>query len=142
MSAAPVRFPYVVRDPLAGPLGIAPMLPVTLTHGSARVDVLGLLDSGSAVNVLPLSVGRQLGGDWNRLPRVGPLVGALSGVECRGFAVTGRVGPFPPVLLAFVWADTDAAPVILGQMNFLMEFDACFFRSLGEFEVRPSSTLP
>jgi hypothetical protein len=47
------------------------------------------------------------------------------------------VGSFPPVRLAFAWAQTDAVLVILGQVNFFLEFDVCFFRSQGVFEVRP-----
>ncbi len=45
----------------------------------------------------------------------------------------------PPARLAFVWARTDAVPVILGQVNFFLEFDVCFFRSRGLFDVRPKS---
>ena len=44
---------------------------------------------------------------------------------------------YPPVRLAFAWAQTDAVSVILGQVNFFLEFDVCFFRSLALFEVRP-----
>jgi hypothetical protein len=47
------------------------------------------------------------------------------------------VGGFPAVRLAFAWAQTDAVPVALGQVNFFMEFDVCFYRSRSSFEVRP-----
>jgi hypothetical protein len=43
----------------------------------------------------------------------------------------------PPVRLAFAWAHTDAVSVILGQVNCFLEFDVCFFRFRGFFEVRP-----
>ena len=41
------------------------------------------------------------------------------------------VSGFPPVRLAFAWAQADAISVILGQVNFFLEFDVCFFRSRG-----------
>ena len=44
---------------------------------------------------------------------------------------------FPAVRLAFAWAKTDAVSVLLGQVNFFMEFDVCFYRSRSVFEVRP-----
>lgn len=46
------------------------------------------------------------------------------------------VGRFAPVRLAFAWADVDTVPVILGQINFFLSFDVCFFRSRGVFEIR------
>ena len=63
--------------------------------------------------------------------------GNLAAVEARVLVVSAGVGQFPPVRLAFAWAKTDAVPVLLGQVNFFMEFDVCFFRSRAEFEVRP-----
>lgn len=47
------------------------------------------------------------------------------------------VSSFPAVRLAFAWAQTDDVSVILGQVNFFLEFDVCFFRSRALFEVRP-----
>jgi hypothetical protein len=47
---------------------------------------------------------------------------------------------FPPVRLAFAWAQSNAVPVLLGQVNFFMEFDVCLFRSAGHFEVKPKSS--
>jgi len=40
------------------------------------------------------------------------------------------------VRLAFAWAKTDTVPLILGQVNFFLEFDVCLFRSRAVFEVR------
>jgi len=50
-----------------------------------------------------------------------------------------EIGDFPPVRLAFAWSRSDNVPLILGQMNFFMEFDICFYRSQLEFEVKPKS---
>lgn len=137
MTAA--RFPYVPRNPALGGASLAPMLPITLavTH---TVSTLGLLDTGATINVLPYSVGVQLGADWDQITTTIQLTGNLAAIEARGLLVTGTVGPFPPVRLAFAWAKTDAIPILLGQMNFFLEFDVCFFRSQGELEVRSMGT--
>lgn len=63
--------------------------------------------------------------------------GNLASVEARVAVLAAVVGGFPPVRLAFGWARTDEVSVILGQVNFFMEFDVCFFRSRGVFEVKP-----
>lgn len=40
-----------------------------------------------------------------------------------------RVASFPPVERAFAWTQATDVPMILGQVNFFVEFDVCFFRS-------------
>jgi len=47
--------------------------------------------------------------------------------------------PLLAVRLAFAWTQTDNVPTLLGQVNFFLEFDACFFRSREEFEVQPKA---
>jgi hypothetical protein len=39
--------------------------------------------------------------------------------------------------LAFAWTQADDIPLILGQVNFFMEFDVCFYRAQRAFDVRP-----
>jgi hypothetical protein len=112
------------------------MLPLTLVGGHS-VATSGLVDSGAAINVLPYALGVQLGFDWDRETRSVELSGNLASVEARVVVLSAVVGTFPPVRLALAWARTDAVSVILGQVNFFMEFDVCFFRSRGVFEVRP-----
>jgi hypothetical protein len=58
-------------------------------------------------------------------------------VEARVVVVTAAVGNYGPVRLACAWARTDIVSPVLGQVNFFMEFDVCFFRSRECFEVRP-----
>jgi hypothetical protein len=65
------------------------------------------------------------------------LSGNLAACEARALIVSAVVGNFPAARLAFAWARTDAVPVLLGQVNFFMEFDVCFYRSRSFFEVRP-----
>lgn len=138
MTVPAQQFPYVARDPSLGTASLAPMLPLTLT-GNQSVTTSGLVDSGATVNVLPYSLGVQLGLDWAKQTHSVALSGNLAAVEARVVVLSATVGSFPPVRLAFAWAQTDAVSIILGQVNFFMEFDVCFFRSRSVFEVRPKS---
>ncbi len=136
MSAPAQQFPYVQRDPSLGQASLAPMLPLTLI-GRQSVTTSGLVDSGAAVNVLPYALGVQLGFAWDQQTQTVELSGNLASVEARVVVLSAVVGSFPPVRLAFAWARTDDVSVILGQVNLFLEFDVCFFRSRGLFEVRP-----
>jgi len=137
VTSVPVQFPYVSRDPTLASASLAPMLPLTL--GDQNLPTTGLVDSGAAVNVLPYALGVQLGFDWAQESRVVGLSGNLASVEARVIVLSAVVANFPAVRLAFAWAKTDDVSVILGQVNFFLEFDVCFFRSRGLFEVRPKS---
>lgn len=137
MSASVERFPFVERDPALGAASLAPMLPLTLSGVRSRVTS-GLVDTGAAVNVLPFTLGTDLGFDWDQLATSVRLSGNLASVEARAVLVSAVIGGFAPVRLAFAWAQVDTIPVILGQVNFFLAFDACFFRSRGMFEIRPA----
>ena len=80
MSTPAQHFPYVRRDPSLGQASLAPMLPLTLI-GRQNVATSGLVDSGAAVNVLPYSLGVQLGFDWDQQTRSVELSGNLAAVE-------------------------------------------------------------
>lgn len=136
MSTPAQQFPYVSRDPSLGNASLAPMLPLTLL-ASRQLATSGLVDSGAAINVLPYALGEQLGFDWDQELRSVELSGNLASVEARVVVLSAVVGGFPPVRLAFGWARTDATSVLLGQVNFFMEFDVCLFRSRGLFDVKP-----
>jgi hypothetical protein len=134
---APVeQFRFVARDPALGSASLAPMMPLTL-KGNQSITVFSLLDTGAAVNALPYSIGAQLGFVWDQQTTSVQLSGNLASVEARVVLVAATVAGFSPVRLAFAWAKQDSIPVILGQVNFFMEFDVCFFRSRSLFEVRP-----
>jgi hypothetical protein len=128
-----------VRDPRLGVASLAPFLPITLL-GTKSTSVSGLLDTGATVNVLPYAVGEQLGAVWERQTTTMTLSGNLAACEARALVVPAVVGKFPAVRLAFAWAKTDAVPVLLGQVNFFMEYEVCFYRSRSVFEVRPKQT--
>ena len=116
-------------------------LPVILSNSGYSVTVMGLLDTGSAVNVLPYSVGLQVGLVWDEQTTQVRLTGTLARLPARGVILSGKVEPFSPVDLAFAWTQSDEVPALLGQVNFFMEFDVCFFRSESVFEVAPKNTL-
>src|SRR4051812_19879072 len=121
-------YPYLPMSPAAGPLGLMPLLPLRLELPPHSIAVLGLLDTASAVNVLPHDVGLRLGALWVQQTVRVQLTGNLSAVEARGLVVSATVGRFPPVRLAFAWAHVSTIPLILGQLNFFAEFDAYFSR--------------
>jgi hypothetical protein len=64
----------------------------------------------------------------------------LADSDARAILVTAIVGQWAPVRLAFAWTQNNKVPVILGQVNFFMEFDVCFFRSQSLFEIKPHSS--
>ncbi|MCR4414255.1 MAG: hypothetical protein NUV77_17700 [Thermoguttaceae bacterium] len=135
----PVRFPYGAGDPGRSRSSQLAYLPITLIRDSRSVAVSGLLDTGSTVNVLPYGAGLQLGFVWEDQSIPVYLTGSLARVPARAVIVTGVIEAFPAVELAFAWTQTDEVPVILGQTNFFMEFEVCFFRAKLEFEVKPKS---
>lgn len=138
---AHAQFPFLPRDPHLGAASLAPILPLTLV-GNQSILVSGLLDSGASINVLPHSIGKKLGFDWDQQTKSVELSGNLASVDARVVVITAIVGNFAPVRLAFAWAKTDRVSTILGQVNFFMEFDVCFFRSRETFEIRPKQSRP
>ena len=133
------QFPFLERDPSSGATSRLPYLPITLTLGECAVPVMGLLDTGAIVSVLPHDVGVQLGLVWEQQKTRVQLTGNLASLEARGVVLLGTVGRFAPARLVFAWTKASAVPVILGQVNFFEEFDVCFFRKRGVFEIKPSS---
>ncbi len=116
-----------------------PQLPLSLSYRGTAVEVVGLLDTGASVNVLPYSVGIQLGAVWDEQTTSVTLAGNLATVEARGLLVSAQIGDFDPVRLVFAWSLSDDAPLLLGRMNFFLEFDVCFYRSKLVFEIRPKT---
>ena len=133
----PVRFAYADTAASRAEGSLLAYVPITLRHGTHVVTVPGLLDTGSTVNVLPYPLGLQLGLVWEHQPTRVYLTGSLVRLPARGVIVSGQVASFPPVELAFAWTQSTEVPVLLGQVNFFMEFDVCFFRSQAAFEINP-----
>jgi hypothetical protein len=95
------------------------------------------LDTGASVNVLPYELGLQLDLIWEDETLSVLLAGNLARFEARAVVIDAQVSSFPTVNLAFAWTQAADVPLILGQANFFLEFDVCFFRARSEFEVRP-----
>jgi hypothetical protein len=133
-------FPYISVEDARGDVAERPLLPFTLSYQQRRIEVLGLLDSGADINVLPYHLGLELGASWSEQPLSLQLSGNLANYEARGIVLIGTVGQFSSVELVFAWTRAEGAPLILGQMNFFAEFDVCFFRSQFTFEVQSKSS--
>ena len=131
-----VRFPYKVLELDAGRGMLMPILPLRLSANEKHVEAQALLDTGSAVNVLPFALGEALGFNWNSNSMKVVLTGNLSRHPARAIVLDGLVEGFKSARLAFAWSRSDAVPCILGQVNFFDEFDACFFRAKFQFELR------
>ncbi|MBP0016979.1 MAG: hypothetical protein J7647_05395 [Cyanobacteria bacterium SBLK] len=131
------RFPFIERRNQAGETNIFPFIPISLGYRDRVWDTLGLLDTGSSLNILPYDAGLALGAVWEEQILSVSLAGNLEPVEARCIVIAGQISDFPPVQLAFAWAKSNDPPIILGQLNFFLEFDVCFYRSQSAFEVCP-----
>lgn len=134
----PQRFSYSTAE--AGVKGGLPFVRMTLIHRDQRTQVSALVDSGATVNVLPYEVGVQLGLVWEEQDFPLDVVGVLRGSPAYGVLLSGEVGAFPPVRLAFAWTrkSSEEVPVILGQVNFFQEFRAWFDGRAQIFELTPN----
>ena len=131
------RYPFIPADSILGEASLRPYLPITLTYQGCSVETSGLLDTGSMVNILPHQLGINLGAVWEQQTTPLQLTGNLASYEARALVVSATVGRFGPVQLVFAWTTATDVPLLLGQVNFFMEFDVCFYRSQLSFEVRP-----
>lgn len=131
------RFPFVAADGILGEASLRPYLPLTLSFQRQTINTAGLLDTGASVNVLPYRIGIELGAIWEQQTTTLQLTGNLAQYEARLLLVSAIVDPFQPVRLAFAWSAAEHVPLLLGQTNFFMEFNVCFYRSELTFEVSP-----
>ena len=116
----PVRFAYADTEASRGDGSLLAYVPITLHHETYSLAVVGLLDTSSTVNVLPYSLGLQLGFVWAQQMTPVHLTGSLARLPARGVIVSGHVASFPPVELAFAWTQSTEVPLILGQVNFFI----------------------
>jgi len=94
---------------------------------------MGLVDSGAMVNVLPYDVGLQLGVVWDDRRANIRLTGTLGQQQAMPVFMIAEIADFAPVRLAFAWVQSPNAPLILGQTNFFMEFEASIMASATPF---------
>jgi hypothetical protein len=133
----PERYPFLSGNPALGEASFRPDLPLTLVYQASSLKTSGLLDTGASVNVLPYLTGIELGYEWERQTTALSLTGNLAEYEARVVLAQAIIGQFEPVQLVFAWTQATNVPLILGQVNFFMEFDVCFYRSQLEFAVSP-----
>lgn len=131
-----MRFKYSTLNSSQNELDSLPCIPITLTYENKSVEVLGLVDSGVTVNVLPYEIGIDLGAFWDNRQQIISLSGNLGNQSAIRLITSATVSSFPPVRLVFAWTKTPKIPLILGQTNFFAEFDVCFYRANFEFEVK------
>lgn len=129
------QFPYVSIQNSQGLVILRPQLPITLQYNNQQIEAYGLLDTGADVNVLPYQLGLDLGAVWDEQQTAVSLSGNLANYEARGIIIEAQVANFHPVKLAFAWTQAENVPLLLGQVNFFIEFEVCFFRSRNMFEV-------
>lgn len=132
-------FPYRLASNEFGESGYVPSIPISLYYNGNHAQANGLIDTGAAVNVLPYSVGISLGAVWDTSKRGLRLAGNLGRFRAQGVVLQVTVASFAPVELGFAWTELDSIPLLLGQVNFLMTFDVCFYRSRLQLEIAPKS---
>jgi hypothetical protein len=134
-----MRFKYSSNSPTQNEFDSLPRLPLSLRREDRIVEAVGLVDSGATVNVLSYELGLQLGAEWDDRRAIIQLAGNLGNQPAMPFSAIAQIGEFLPTELVFAWVRSPNAPLILGQTNFFLEFDVCFYRSRSEFEVKPKS---
>jgi hypothetical protein len=60
-----MRFKYSTTDSSQNEFDSLPRIPLILRNNDQATEVVGLVDSGATVNVLPYDIGIQLGGSWD-----------------------------------------------------------------------------
>jgi predicted aspartyl protease len=131
------QFPFINADAKLGEAGFRPHMVIQLLNQQSSIQASALLDTGATVNVLPYQVGLELGYVWERQTATLNLTGNLAQYEARVVVIQAVIGRFAPVQLVFAWTKATEVPLILGQVNFFMEFDVCFYRSQLYFAVSP-----
>jgi len=134
-----MRFKYSTTSPSQNEFDNLPRIPIMLRQGDRIVETVGLVDSGATINVLPYELGLQLGSIWDERKAIIRLTGNLGNQQAIPFSLVAQIGEFELVKLVFAWTNIPNAPLILGQTNFFLEFDVCFYRSKSEFEIQPKS---
>jgi hypothetical protein len=99
-----------------------PMLWIQLGQ---RERYLALVDSGATVNVLPYSVGLDLGLDWKTAAEGFEIGGSAAGTT-KKVRLQFKIRDFDALELEFRWLEHDRVQLILGHDNFFKYFDVCF----------------
>jgi predicted aspartyl protease len=115
-----IEFPLARKQTPFGPVS-DPKIPVVVRLATRDVVYRFLIDTGADFSLAPQWLGLQIGLDWASLPET-----RVRGVEQRG--LTARLGYLPirigdtELTIRCLFADTPAAPFILGRADFLDRF--------------------
>ncbi|MBW4581085.1 MAG: retroviral-like aspartic protease family protein [Tildeniella nuda ZEHNDER 1965/U140] len=134
-----MRFKYSTTSPTQNEFDSLPRIPLVLRRGDRSIKAVGLVDSGATVNVLPYELGLQLGTEWDERRAIIQLAGNLGNQQAIPFTAIVEIANFPLTELVFAWARSPNAPLILGQTNFFLDFNVCFYRSKADIEITPKS---
>ncbi len=132
-----IRFNYTSR--FGGGDSLMPRLNFELYLRQHTIEITGIVDSGSTVNVLPYQMGLALGAVWQEQKPIAPLAGNLGNLEARALLLQAshpQLTGINKIEMVFAWSKSEDAPVLFGQMNFFLAFDVCFFRAENAFEVQ------
>jgi len=134
------RYNYTSNAQL--PVGM-PLVDLQISHGAASLSASALVDSGSALNILPFDIGTELGLNWDQQTFALDMGGTLSGVEAYAVLLQVELVPFSPVDLAFAWVARPQHEVrlLLGQVNFFQVYDVHFYGHQQFFEIAPRHEL-
>jgi hypothetical protein len=132
-----IKFEYTQVRSQLGEVALRPLLPLTLIHDHRSIDVLGLVDSGGDINILPHHLGKSLGLQWEQCGILPTLGGALGQLETRAVVLMAKIEPFSVISIGFGWSVSDNSPLILGRTNFFQLFSVCFFAGQNIFEIQP-----
>ena len=134
-----ITYPFRAATTTLGEASLSPLLPLKFMAWQQTVEALGLLDTGASVNVLPYELGLKLGLKLENYPQTVRLTGNLAQYEAHVVMQSIVVGELPAVDLVWAWTQAPQVPLILGQVNFFMEFDVCFYRSQQKFSIQPKT---
>ncbi|MFO7539246.1 MAG: hypothetical protein R6X32_14490 [Chloroflexota bacterium] len=131
-----VRFDYVAVNQALAAGSYMPIVPLTVRLDNKSITTTGLLDTGATVNVLPYEIGEALGAVWSEQQSSLHLSGNLANWKAKALLVQAQLAHFDEVQLAFAWTQSRNVPMILGQVNFFMAFDVCFYRAELAFDIK------
>ena len=120
-----MRFRYSTVDATQGEPDALPRIPLVLRAEHA-VEVIGLVDSGATVNVLPYEVGIRLGATWDDRKASIRLAGSLDTQLAIPVIAMAEIAGLPAVKLAFAWiqegqrrTDISGRPISLWNSTFV-----------------------
>jgi hypothetical protein len=115
---------------------LLPFLSLQLVSSKETLNVMGLVESGVAMNLLPYDLGVMLGLVWEQQTTPITLTGQFANMEVRAVAFDIIVPSLSdaPIKQDFAWVHGGDFPVTLGNTFFMM-FNISFYRSQKYFEI-------